>query len=58
MPCVSIRNGTRIRKITENTEKKKLLVFAGTKFMGQGELSRLREGSCQLPSAIHRILGD
>lgn len=41
-----------------NPGKKKLLVFAAAKFMGQRELSRLGVDFCQLPYAIHRILGD
>ena len=44
--------------VAANTEKKKLLVFAAAKFMGQRELSRLNVDFCQLPYAIHRILGD
>ena len=35
-----------------------LLVFAAAKFMSQNELSRLKVEFCQLPYAIHRILGD
>jgi adenine-specific DNA-methyltransferase len=44
--------------IATNTGKKKLLVFAGAKFMGQRELSRSGVDFCQLPYAIYRILGD
>ena len=44
--------------VAANTGKKKLLVFAAAKFMGQRELSRLGVDFCQLPYAIHRILGD
>jgi adenine-specific DNA-methyltransferase len=44
--------------LVTNPEKKKLLVFAAAKFMGQRELSRRGVDFCQLPYAIHRILGD
>lgn len=44
--------------VAANPGKKKLLVFAAAKFMGQRELSKLRVEFCQLPYAIHRILGD
>ena len=43
---------------TANTGKKKLLVFAAAKFMSQRELSKKGVEFCQLPYAIHRILGD
>ena len=39
-------------------EKKRLLVFAAAKFMGQKELMRLGVEFCQLPYDIHRIMGD
>lgn len=44
--------------LAANTGKKKLLVFAASKFMSQRELTRLGVDFCQLPYAIHRILGD
>jgi adenine-specific DNA-methyltransferase len=44
--------------VATNTGKKKLLVFGAAKFMSQRELSRLGVDFCQLPYAIHRILGD
>lgn len=44
--------------IAANTEKKKLLVFAAAKFLSQRELSKKSVEFCQLPYAIHRILGD
>lgn len=44
--------------ISTNTAKKKLLVFAAAKFMGQRELTKLGVDFCQLPYAIHRILGE
>jgi adenine-specific DNA-methyltransferase len=44
--------------VATNTGKKKLLVFGAAKFMSQRDLSRLGVDFCQLPYAIHRILGD
>ena len=44
--------------VAANKGKKKLLVFAAAKFMSQRELSRQGVEFCQLPYAIHRILGD
>jgi adenine-specific DNA-methyltransferase len=44
--------------LTANPEMKKLLVFAAAKFMSQRELSRRGVDFCQLPYAIHRVLGD
>lgn len=44
--------------VAANTGRKKLLLFAAAKFMSQRELSRLGVDFCQLPYAIHRILGD
>lgn len=44
--------------VTANTDKKKLLVFAAAKFMSQRDLTRAGVDFCQLPYAIHRILGD
>jgi adenine-specific DNA-methyltransferase len=44
--------------VAANKGKKKLLVFAAAKFMSQRELSRIGVDFCQLPYAIHRILGD
>ncbi len=38
--------------------RKRLLVFAAAKFVSQKELRRLGVEFCQLPYAIHRILGD
>jgi len=44
--------------LAANRSKKRLLVFAAAKFMGQRELTRRGVEFCQLPYAIHRILGD
>ena len=41
-----------------NKSKKKALVFATAKFMGQRELSEQRIEFAQLPYAIYRVLGD
>jgi len=41
-----------------NKDKKRLLVFAAAKFMSQKELTRLGVDFCQLPYALHRILGN
>lgn len=47
-----------VEMIATNSAKKRLLVFAPAKFMSQRELTRLGVEFCQLPFAIHRILGD
>ena len=45
--------------VDKNPDKsKRLLVFAPAKFMSQKELTRRGVDFCQLPYAIHRILGD
>ena len=41
-----------------NKEKKRVLVFAPAQYVGHRELNRLGIGFCQLPFAIHRLLGD
>lgn len=43
--------------IATNTTGKKVLVFAAAKFMGQRDLTKKGVEFCQLPYAIHRILG-
>lgn len=45
-------------KISKAAEGKPTLVYAAAKFMSQKELYRLGLTFCQLPYAIHRILGD
>lgn len=47
----------RISKSLEGN-KKTALVFATHKFMGQKELSDMGITYCQLPYAIHRVMGD
>jgi adenine-specific DNA-methyltransferase len=44
--------------LATNAGKKRLLVFAAAKFMSQRDLSKKGAEFCQLPYAIHRILGD
>jgi adenine-specific DNA-methyltransferase len=41
-----------------NKSRKQLLVFAAAKFMSQRDLTKQGVEFCQLPYAIHRILGD
>lgn len=43
--------------ITNNINKKRTIVFAVAKFMSQKELTAARIEFCQLPYAIHRIMG-
>ena len=43
--------------IATNTTGKKILVFAAAKFMGQRDLTKKGVDFCQLPYAIHRIMG-
>ena len=54
-------NAEMVDIITDGKGKKavkKALVFAAVKFMGQKELTERNIEFCQLPYAIHRILGD
>jgi adenine-specific DNA-methyltransferase len=44
--------------VAANAERKRILVFAAQKFMSQRELTGKGIEFCQLPYAIHRILGD
>ncbi len=44
--------------VATNKTGKKTLVFAAAKFMGQRDLTKKGVDFCQLPYAIHRILGD
>jgi adenine-specific DNA-methyltransferase len=46
------------RMVAGNKGKKRVLVFAAAKFMGQRELTRQGVEFCQLPYTIHRIMGD
>ncbi|RUO71657.1 site-specific DNA-methyltransferase [Idiomarina ramblicola] len=51
-------NAEKIAAITSNNPtKKRTIVFAVAKFMSQKELTEHRIEFCQLPYAIHRIMG-
>ena len=54
----SALNADLVTKIQERGKGKRSLVFATAKFMGQKELSAANIDFCQLPYAIHRILGE
>jgi len=55
----SALNAEMVERIADsNTSGKKCLVFASAKFMGQKELNSKKIDFCQLPYAIHRVLGD
>lgn len=54
----SALNADLVTKIQARGKGKKSLVFATAKFMGQKELSAANIDFCQLPYAIHRILGE
>ena len=52
-------NAERVEAIaTGRRSGKRAIVFAVAKFMSQKELTRQRIEFCQLPYAVHRILGD
>ena len=52
-------NAERVEAIANgNKSKKRAIVFAVAKFMSQKELTSRRIEFCQLPYAVHRILGD
>lgn len=52
-------NAERMAAIEKgNTSGKRAIVFAVAKFMSQKELTARRIEFCQLPYAVHRILGD
>lgn len=52
-------NAERVEAIVKgNRAGKRAVVFAVAKFMSQKELTRQRIEFCQLPYAVHRILGD
>ena len=44
--------------VKANSAKKRILVFAAVKYLSQKDLSRYGIEFCQLPYAIHRILGE
>lgn len=52
-------NAERVEAIAKgNKGGKRAIVFAVAKFMSQKELTKQRIEFCQLPYAVHRILGD
>lgn len=52
-------NGDKVDAIARsNSSGKRAIVFAVAKFMSQKELTAKRIEFCQLPYAVHRILGD
>ena len=52
-------NAARVEAIKKaNPDRKRTIVFAVAKFMSQKELAKDRIEFCQLPYAIHRVLGD
>lgn len=55
--ALNMRLAERISKSLKES-KKTALVFATHKFMGQKELGDMRIMYCQLPYAIHRVMGD
>lgn len=54
----SALNATLANSISKVRGKKTALVFATHKFMGQKELTEMGVTYCQLPYAIHRVMGD
>ena len=55
----SALNAERVAAINKgNKSGKRSIVFAVAKFMSQKELTKQRIEFCQLPYAVHRILGD
>jgi adenine-specific DNA-methyltransferase len=52
-------NADRVEMIAKkNKTGKRAIVFAVAKFMSQKDLTKQRIEFCQLPYAVHRILGD
>ncbi|MBI1213191.1 MAG: site-specific DNA-methyltransferase [Alphaproteobacteria bacterium] len=54
--AVSAQLADRIAK--SNTEKRPVLLYAASRYVSQKELSKRGITFCQLPFAIHRLLGD
>lgn len=54
----SALNADLAASISKSRGKKTALVFATHKFMGQKELTEMGVTYCQLPYAIHRVMGD
>ena len=53
----SALNDVKLKAIAARNSKKEKLVFATAKYRGQKELSRLNITFCQLPYAIHKVVG-
>jgi len=53
----SALNDAKLKAIAERGSKKEKLVFATAKYMGQKELSDHNITFCQLPYAIHKVVG-
>lgn len=53
----SALNDTKLKAIAARNSKKEKLVFATAKYMGQKELSTQKITFCQLPYAIHKVVG-
>ena len=53
----SALNLDKLDGIAARKSKKEKLVFATAKFMGQKELSQQNITFCQLPYAIHKVVG-
>ena len=53
----SALNAAKLKAIAERNSKKEKLVFATAKYMGQKELSDHNITFCQLPYAIHKVVG-
>lgn len=51
-------DAARVKAVGEGQKGKRAIVFAVSKFMSQKELTKQRIEFCQLPYAVHRILGD
>ncbi|MDD5462588.1 MAG: site-specific DNA-methyltransferase [Methylococcales bacterium] len=53
----SALNDIKLKAISARNSKKEKLVFATAKYMGQKELSAQNITFCQLPYAIHKVVG-
>ena len=53
----SALNDVKLKAIAARNSKKEKLVFATAKYMGQKELSSQNISFCQLPYAIHKVVG-
>jgi len=53
----SALNSKMVEIIANRNSKKQKLVFASAKYMGQNELNNSNISFCQLPYAIHKVVG-